>query len=192
VHDDRYIRRALAQAMSECGGNAKPKDVVFRALEIAVEIDGELPERGGPSTPRTLWPPVERSYNDRIETYQAIVFRILNGEASADELETRRWLTPEQVSEAEAVLDNFRTLVIGPTPVRDWKILCGLAKGHRSGKVKRALGMRCTGAAIRDIKRKQCAAIAKQLSDAGVWPDKVGAQRTRLLALSPQNDYVKT
>jgi hypothetical protein len=53
---DNQIRLALKGAKTECGHDTKPKDIVFRVLENAMQVDGNLPDRDGHFELRTLWP----------------------------------------------------------------------------------------------------------------------------------------
>jgi hypothetical protein len=168
---DNQIRLALKGAKTECGHDTKPKDIVFRVLENAMQVDGNLPDRDGHFELRTLWPPVLRPRKEQAEAYAAILHRVLNGEAIPSELEPRCWMTPQQIAQADAVLEVFPKLLVGPFPRRDWQILTGLAAGMRSGKILRRLGLNLSGAAIRDRKALQCAAIATQLRANGQWPD---------------------
>lgn len=160
---------ALAHAHAiEVGasGTATGSDVIFRAMQEAVHTLSRLPERDKPGGYRSWWPGFTLSPEERTEAYHQLVWLVLKGQASEEELITPVPVSVEEIGRMETVFEVFRSHLIGrdaKTIGRDWKVLMLLAAGLSNWEASRRLDVRITRAAVHDRKKVQCGALALRL-----------------------------
>jgi len=169
----------------ELGWTLKPRQIVFVALEMAMDTLRRLPdvERGWLGM-RTNFPSSlvidDSSEKYRESLYWEIIQMIRDGKIGNPDIEDDRFAprsvpTSKEITEMEVVFEVYRSLLVGrpQNHARDWRILCWLAAGMTMMEVGKRIGFRHKnqGNPVQKRKELQCVAIAYTLKD--VMPEQL-------------------